>query len=140
MKSVPEKKSECPQYNDAGHKQYTPYQKIGKYRLFRIARHPLHCVRFRRLERERKRERYGGYHVDPEDLNRRERQHPAGQDGGNDYPGLTTIGGKNKGNGLFDIVIYRPSFNYSVGNRLEIIIHQDHFRRLFCHFRSLDAH
>ena len=60
---------------------------------------------FHGLEGQHQAEQHRRGHVDPQDLQRRDRQRRAGEDGGNDDEAFTEVGGQRPGDELDEVVV-----------------------------------
>jgi Ni/Co efflux regulator RcnB len=99
-----------------------------------VAAAAAHDAALDRLEGQRQAEQHGGGHVDPEDLQRRDRQRGAGEDGGEDDQAFAKVGRQRPGDELDQVVVNAAPF---LDRRLdggEVVVGQHHRRRLLGHF------
>jgi len=93
-----------------------------------------------RLEGERQAEQHGSGHVDPEDLQRRDRQRRAGQDGGDDDQALAEIGRQRPGDELDQVVPDAPALLDRRLDAGEIVIGEHHGGRFLGHLGAAQSH
>ena len=107
----------------------SPDDESSQQGLVGMARRSPHDVALRWLEGEGERQRHGRDHVDPKSLQRRDRQRPSERDRQQD-----------KQDGPADIVVDRAAFLDGALDRGEVVVGQDHFRRLARHLGAAAAH
>ena len=105
-----------------------------------IAWRAAHQVGFCRLKRQGQRQGHGGDHIDPENLQRGDRQGQAQGDGRQQYHRFAAIGGQDKQDGLLQVVIDRAAFLDRMGDGGEVVVGQYHLRGFLGRLSALDAH
>ena len=92
------------------------------------------------LERQRQAEQHGRGHVDPEDLQRRNRQGGAGQDRGQDHQALAEVGRQGPGDEFHQVVVDAAAFLDRGGDGGEVVVGEHHRRRLLGDVGAAAAH
>ena len=93
-----------------------------------------------RFEGQRQAEQHGGGHVDPEDLQRRDRQRRAGDDGGEDHQALAEVGRQRPGDELHQVVVDAPPLLDGGLDGGEVVVGEHHRRRFLGHLGAGQAH
>ena len=101
---------------------------------------PSHHVGLVRLERDDEAERDRGHHIHPQDLRRGNRQRQSKQDRDRYHCALRDIGRQQEQHRLLDVVVDGAAFLHRRRNRGEIVVGEDHARRLFRHLGALYSH
>ncbi len=97
-------------------------------------------ARLGRLEGQRQAERDRGDHVDPEDLDRRDRQGQPECKGRENSQSLAAIGRQGPADDLHQVVVNRPALAHRRDDRREIVVGEHHLGRFLGGLRTLAPH
>jgi hypothetical protein len=136
----PEEGEERVDHERRADEENAPNPEAGDDRPVDRARQPAHDVRLVRFERDGEAQRDGGDHVHPQDLRRGDRQREAEQDRERDHGALRDVGRQDVEDGLLDVVVDGAPFLHRRGDRSEVVVDEDHPRRLLRHLGALDPH
>ena len=105
-----------------------------------LTRRTAHDVALGGFKGQAEGERGGGRHVHPQDQHRRQRNDVPRQQRNHNQQPLRQVSWHDEQNGFLQVVVNTTPLFYRAGNGGEVIVRQDHVRRLFGHFRAFDAH
>ncbi len=105
-----------------------------------MPRRPAHQSRLLGLESEHQSQGPCCCHVDPQALDRENRQRHSGEHGGDDDESLTQVGGKRPHQKLDQVVEYAPPFLNGGFDGCEVVVGQHHVRCLLGDLGARNAH
>ena len=105
-----------------------------------LTRRTAHDVALGGFKGQAEGERGGGRHVHPQNQHRRQRNDVPRQQRNHNQQPLRQVGRHDEQDGLLQVVVNATPLFHRAGDGGEVIVRQDHVRRLFGHFRALNAH